>query len=305
MPCHWLFFVGSLLHGGEQERPQAAGHEVAPAEPLYFSASVDGNVDIWCFAGGETRRVTRHPAPDNLPRPSPDGAWLTFQSQRDGSYDVSVMPSDGSAPPRKVASGPDHDGLPVWSPDGSEIAFFSSRDLPRPDPRSLSGHVYRVRLDGSGLRRVTAEPLRSTTGPSAWDPGGEWLLLGRRRESSGLDLVQLDLATGAERALSADPRDEYGAELSPDAGRVAFHAEGEGRCDLVVMQLDGTERRVLTREPGLHYVQSWSADGRWLAVLSYTADFASSRTYALRVADGHEQPIAIVDGARDLAWARR
>ena len=276
-----------------------------PAHALFFTATREGNSDLWVREAGELRRLTTDAGLDNFPVPSPDGSWIAFQSQREGSYDVFVMPLDGSATARKLASGPDHDGLPVWSPDGTEIAFFSNRGLPAPEPRTLPGHMYRVKLDGSEPRRLTREPLGSTVGPAAWSPDGTWILFSRRRAETGLDLFRHDLGSGEERALSSAPEDEYGGKLSPDGKRMAFYQESAGRCDVVVMELDGSERRTLTSEPGWHYVQDWSPDGQWLAVLSYSVDFDSSRTWALRVSDGHAQALETLPGARDLTWGRR
>ena len=281
------------------------GPAPGPDAPLFFSAVVDGNCDLWSIEAGTLRRLTTHPGVDNLPVPSPDGSWIAFQSQRDGGYDIFVQPRDGSAPARKLASGDAHDGLPVWSPDGEELAFFSSRDLPVPEPGTLAGHVYRVKLDGSGLRRITEAPLGSTVGPSAWTGARDGLLYSRRRDGTGLDLIRHDLATGVEHTLTGAAEDEYGAVLSPDGERVAFYQESESRCDVVVMGLDGQGRRLLTSAPGWHYVQCWSPDGEWLAVLSYTEDFAASRTWALRVADGSEASLETSPGARDLKWAAR
>src|SRR4051812_38079100 len=45
--------------------------------------------------GSGPRRLTVHRARDVHPRFSPDGKWIAFSSNRQGNYDVYVMPAAG------------------------------------------------------------------------------------------------------------------------------------------------------------------------------------------------------------------
>ena len=51
------------------------------------------------------------------------------------------------------------------------------------------------------------------------------------------------------------------AAISPDGHRVAFAGRREGRLDLFVMNVDGTERRQLTDDPALDRHPAWSPGG--------------------------------------------
>lgn len=67
-------------------------------------------------------RLTDDPAQDVMPAVSPDGKYVTFSSDRDGSWDLFMMPTTGGNPVR-LTNESTHDLHPTWSPDGTRIAF--------------------------------------------------------------------------------------------------------------------------------------------------------------------------------------
>jgi eukaryotic-like serine/threonine-protein kinase len=156
--------------------------------------------------GGNARRVTNF-AEDGLPAFSPDGQQLVFHSARepdrqeriyeatisdrtDRALDPGGAPVFGLAPiwtnnghlvykstyPRGgiTAANPDGSGgvllhddtsdtSPTSSPDGLNVAFMSRRDG--------NWNIYRVKLDGSGLTRLTDNGAND--GLPAWSPDGK------------------------------------------------------------------------------------------------------------------------------------
>jgi Tol biopolymer transport system component len=87
---------------------------------------------------------------------SPDGAQLAFSSFWVPNTSMSpakicVMNPDGSGM-RRLTEGPLSDLRPQWAPDGQTILFVRGPfDFGNPN-----GDVYSVRLDGSGLTKVTS-----------------------------------------------------------------------------------------------------------------------------------------------------
>ena len=53
---------------------------------------------------------------------SPDGAWVAFATDRQGSSDIALVPTDGG-PIRMLTNSPDEEYGPQWTPDGSTIVF--------------------------------------------------------------------------------------------------------------------------------------------------------------------------------------
>src|SRR5271165_6852142 len=82
--------------------------------------------DIWIANenGSDVARLTDNKARDQYPRFSPDGQWIAFSSDRDGNYDVYVMPATGGKP-RQLTFHTANDNVVGWTPDGKKIIFTS------------------------------------------------------------------------------------------------------------------------------------------------------------------------------------
>ena len=93
---------------------------------------------------------------DYDPSWSPDGRRLAFVHYDDTTHSVYVVVSDATgsnATPLTVAG---FASTPTWSPDGRQIMF------------SLSGSLWIIGTDGSGLTRLTNPPN------GAWDSAPVW-----------------------------------------------------------------------------------------------------------------------------------
>jgi len=84
--------------------------------------------DIWIANenGSAAERLTDNAARDQFPRFSPDGQWVAFSSNREGNYDVFVVPSAGGEP-RQLTFHSANDEVVGWTPDGKKIVFSSAR----------------------------------------------------------------------------------------------------------------------------------------------------------------------------------
>ena len=67
-------------------------------------------------------RLTSDPSHDAMPAISPDGQRIAFCSDRDGQWDIYVMPITGGAAVR-ITNDASHELHPSWSPDGTKIVF--------------------------------------------------------------------------------------------------------------------------------------------------------------------------------------
>src|SRR5579863_8048079 len=84
--------------------------------------------DIWVANenGSGVERLTDNQARDQFPRFSPDGQWIAFSSNRDGNYDVFVIPTAGGKP-KQLTFHTAEDSVVGWTPDGKKILFSSNR----------------------------------------------------------------------------------------------------------------------------------------------------------------------------------
>lgn len=110
------------------------------------------------------------------PSLSPDGKWVVFSvtepsyNDKESVTDLWVVPSDGSAKPRKVTAMKAGESDPVWSPDSKRIAFSAKRDA---DEQS---QIYILDMAGGEAQRVTN--LSTGVRSPKFSPDGSRLLFG-------------------------------------------------------------------------------------------------------------------------------
>jgi tricorn protease len=102
--------------------------------------------DLWIAPLGTARgragsfllphRLTAQPGRKSNPFFSPDGEWIAFSANYDGSTSVYVLPRTGGMP-RRLTYHPYADGVRGWTPDGSRILFASAL-------QSISGRANRL-----------------------------------------------------------------------------------------------------------------------------------------------------------------
>src|SRR6266704_4261780 len=80
-----------------------------------------GDIYTLPIEGGQAKLIAGGMAFDSQPKFSPDGKWIAFLSDREGSENVWIMKADGSEP-KQVSKDPNSEfASPSWSPDGKYI----------------------------------------------------------------------------------------------------------------------------------------------------------------------------------------
>jgi Tol biopolymer transport system component len=178
---------------------------------------------------------------------SPDGAWLAYDSDRDGVRAVYVARADASAP-RKI-TGDGYAAVPRWSPDGTCLAFIKAEPA-----RSSVWNVWVANLGTGTISRVSGHKVGQ-----AW--GASWFPDGRRLAYSVEDsLVIANLDGGTARVFKAPRRGHLirTPAVSPDGTRILFQVHRDGAWLLEVAT--GRMRRVLSDAAAEEF--AWSPDGR-------------------------------------------
>ena len=93
--------------------------------------------DLWIANenGTGVQRLTDNQARDVFPRFSPDGNWIAFSSNREGNYDVYVIPATGGKP-RQLTFHSADDNVVNWTPGRQEHHLHlraRQRHLPQRD----------------------------------------------------------------------------------------------------------------------------------------------------------------------------
>src|SRR5947209_19709300 len=111
--------------------------------------------DIWTVpaAGGTARRLTSHAGLELFPKFSPDGRWIAFMGEYDGTRQVYVISVEGGEP-RQLTFHNDVGDLPPrggwdnrvlgWTRDGTSVVFRANRVA----QSDRLGRPYLVPFDG-------------------------------------------------------------------------------------------------------------------------------------------------------------
>jgi TolB protein len=102
--------------------------------------------------GGGTPTQITPVGPSYLHGWSPDGKYLAFTGQRNGEFDVYLVPS-GGGPEVRLTTTPGLDDGPEFTPDGNWIYFNSTR--------TGRMQVWRMKPDGSGQEQLTNDDFNN------------------------------------------------------------------------------------------------------------------------------------------------
>ena len=186
-------------------------------------------------------------------RPSPDGAHVAFDSDRDGERAVYVADANGRNLRR--VSGEGFAALPNWSPDGKTLSYVRA-ELDNPNVWNL----WAIDLD-------SGEPRRLTSNTSGRPQGGSWFPDGRRiAYSRNGRLEVLDVSSGVASAFAGPPSGRRAGPpaVSPDGRWAMFRVVGDGAWLLDLR--DGSSRKVLSDPTAGDF--TWSPDGSRVAYYS-------------------------------------
>jgi Tol biopolymer transport system component/DNA-binding CsgD family transcriptional regulator len=130
----------------------------AAVQTLAFLCWSNGHSDICTVNpdGSEQVNLTNSSADETYPSWSPDGRWITYQSNQDDAISIYMLCADCSSAPKmsRLTSGEVNTNQPVWSREGTQIAYLSDGDL------------YVMNTDGSDQKQLASNVL----GSPIWRP---------------------------------------------------------------------------------------------------------------------------------------
>jgi Tol biopolymer transport system component len=227
------------------------------------SAGAPESIFLLSTQTGERRQLTA-PASggvgDRHPRFAPDGRSLAFSRWYEGPRnEIYVVPVEGGEP-RQITL---HRGLIRgldWAADSSAL-FFSSiwQGTSSVWRLALSGELEQVSV-GENARELSVSPFDGRLMFSkAFPDTNLWRVDGPARTEG-------DLERPVAEQLVASTRDEWGAQFSPDGGKIAFTSDRSGTVEVWLCDSDGGEAIQLTTDDENSSIHPrWSPDSRQIA----------------------------------------
>ena len=208
------------------------------------------------MSGGTATRITDGLPYDAQPRVSPDGKWMAFISDRNGSDNLWIAKIDGTEPRKLSSETQDAVISPAWTPD-SQYVIASVR---------AAGSGTQLRMfhvdGGSGITLGApaapaggAAPAAGASTPSRLGatlaPDGRYLYAAQSGAGGGAGLpgwqiARLDMKTGDVDVLTQGEGRAFRPQVSPDGKLLVYASRHETQTGLRVRDLaTGSDRRLV------------------------------------------------------------
>lgn len=222
---------------------------------------------------------------------SPDGTKILFSANSgtvdSPNYDLYVMTANGSKV-KRLTDWWVYDIQPSWSPDGTLIVWTVTH--------SGVSYLYVARSDGTESRRL------HTGGHSPkWSPDGSRIAF-----YVGSTIFSIHPNGSHLTSLTGSSTIKHGLSWSPDSTEITFGEMVQGRIQLIRMNADGTDLRVVRFWSAVSAIAiesvSWSPDGSRIA---YTLSQRNGTDVYILNVDG-SKPIRVTsnpDGEAHISWS--
>jgi dipeptidyl aminopeptidase/acylaminoacyl peptidase len=295
-----------FVRGGDHDANWDAEGGLQP-DPNH--SPVQPKVQIWAVAFGDAAAggAPKLLADGDAPVISPRGDRVVFVKDNQ----LSVVPTDGSAPAKSLLFSRGTVGSPVWSPSGDRLAFVTSR----------GDHSFVGVFTSDSAPILYLAPSTSNDISPAWSPDGKRIAFVRRPGSGGAPETLLDLhpdpwaiwtadaSTGAGHLVWQSPATLRGsfpgdAHLAFAAGdRLIFLSDMDGWPHLYSVPQSGGAPLLLT--PGAFMAEYVSETPDHSAIV-YNANTGTTRgdydrRHLFRVPVDRATPVALTSG-EGLEW---
>jgi len=323
------YLEGAAEFDWSHDASQLAYHNPGPGDPLFVS---DGNPR----PGAHPIFTAPTGLHSHFPLWSPDAAFIYFvQGTPPDKMDIWRIPSTGGTPER-ITSLNARVTYPVLldrrtlmylaaDPDGSGPWLYST-DVERRIPHRLTSGLDRYTslassADGRRLVATLASPKTTlwrlpiadsatdvsapaliplTTGTGFSPRLGPDYLLYASDAGTSESIWKFANGTGTELWSGQGARILGGPAISPDGRSFAFSVGQHGQTLLYVMQVDGTNARIVTDSLNLQGAPAWAPDGQ--SITSAAADHGVPHLFRIPL-DGRSPTALLRDYSLDPAWA--
>jgi len=233
------------------------GRKGAFLTKLAFVGNATGHKEIYVcdFDGHNARQITADKSIALLPRWSPDGKKIVYNSYKDGWANL-YLEDIASGAVRRVSG---RSGLNIgacWAPNGKELVLtLSYKGTPDIFIINLHGKIIKPLVNHWGI----------DVSPAFSPDGGKIAFVSNR--SGSPQIYVLDIQSGKVKRLTFEGKYNTSPAWS-SLNRIAFTSMMNGNFDLFSMDADGGGVRRLTHNQGNNEDPCWSPGGRYIAFSS-------------------------------------
>jgi TolB protein len=219
--------------------------------------------------GNGVRQLTFNPASETVPAWSPDGRFLSYQSDEGNFVQIYVIDIQSGQIRQVTNTASCSNWAPSWSPDGRSFAFYSNCDGSR--------EIYTMDVNGGNRQRLTFTTNGNNKFP-VWSPDGQKILYAGY-VSGGYKVIEMNRDGSNQRIITAGCVCAY----SPDGEWVAFSEYCDDLGAISKIRIDGSDLFLLDKQYG-NKNPSWSNDGRWIV---FQSDRSGNEDIWVMDADGN------------------
>jgi Tol biopolymer transport system component/DNA-binding winged helix-turn-helix (wHTH) protein len=298
------------------------GQSIAFVRNRHYSL---GDIYVVPAHGGSATRLTNHDATIRGQLAwTPDGRFIVFSSDRDGSEALWRVPAAGG-PSERLAVGGESATEPAIDSTGRRLACVRvesdlqiyeldpsrPNDAPRavapssrfegapqfsPDGRKIAFEsargqgsfftpdIWVADADGSNPARLTFYD-RVHTGTPHWSPDGQWIAFDSQ-VNGNFDIFLIRPIGGSARRLTVDPANDAVPSWSRDGRWIYFESDRTGSSQIWKMPVEGGRASQITKLGGFGGFES--SDGK---SFYYSKSQRGSGVWRIPIAGGPEEPV--------------
>jgi len=213
---------------------------VMPTSLIAYTSNVDGDYEICVIKtdGTNMKQLTHNSAQDTQPVWSPDGKYIAFSSDKDGSFqwnsDIFIMRSDGTGV-KNLTNTPGLDEFsPYWSYDSKMVGFMS-------DVGGFADY-YVVDINGGNIEFLEDFEMLDFAWPGLF---GDYYIYEAFNGNYDIYLDFFENPKGGINLTNNKANDRYGS-WSPDGRKIVFVSDRDFNNEIYIMNADGTNQTRIT-----------------------------------------------------------
>jgi len=250
-----------LMHRlGNEVIRALTGHSGIFTTRLAFVGNGSGHKEIYIsdYDGHNVEQITADNSIALMPRWSPDGKKIMFNSYKDGGP-MLYMRELYTGVVKRVSSRPGLNTGASWAPDGQRVAL-TLRMKGSPD-------IFMINTSGKIIKRLTSHWGIDIS--PAFSPDGNRMAFVSNRSGSP-QIYLLDLTKGTEERLTFEGK--YNTSPSWSClNSIAYSSMIDGKFEICIIDAKTGRIKRLTENTGNNEDPCWSPDGRYIV-------FSSNRT---------------------------